>query len=97
MYAAAAGAKTVSFYALVGEATEVELEHVWVLPERIDAGVGRTLFDHAVKVAAVKNRGGPASRRLLPAHAGTPGRRRVYELDGRGRVLPLLAERTPNR
>ena len=54
VYASAAGAKTVGFYALVGEASEVEFEHLWVLPESIGARVGRTLFDRALKTAVVK-------------------------------------------
>jgi GNAT superfamily N-acetyltransferase len=31
---------------------EVELEHLWVSPEHIGTGIGRALFDHAVRRAA---------------------------------------------
>ncbi len=40
------------FYALVERGSKVELEHLWVLPEHIGTGIGRALFDHAVRKAA---------------------------------------------
>ena len=52
VYAAVDIGGPVAFYALVGRGHEVELEHLWVSPERIGTGVGRALFDHAVHKAA---------------------------------------------
>ncbi len=103
VYAAVEDERAVGFYALVGEAPEVELEHLWVLPESMGAGVGRALFDHALKTAAAA--GAAAVKIEADPHAEgfykRMGARRVgeevYELDGRGRVLPLLVAQTPNR
>lgn len=89
--------KPVGFYAVVGEGRRIELEHLWVTPERIGTGVGRALFEHAVRRAAALG-AGTLSIEADPNAEGFYGRmgaRRVgeivYELDGRERVLPLLA------
>ena len=86
----------VGFYALVGEGRRIELEHLWVLPERMGMGLGRALFEDAVDRAAtlgadtVGIEAGPNAegfyRRMGARHAGEIS----YELDGRERVLPLL-------
>src|SRR3712207_3444076 len=52
VYAATLNGEILGFYALVGEGRELQLEHLWVSPERIGTGVGRLLFDHAVRRAA---------------------------------------------
>jgi GNAT superfamily N-acetyltransferase len=52
VYAAVVEGKPVGFYALVVEGREIELEHLWVLPERMGAGIGRALFNDAVGRAA---------------------------------------------
>jgi hypothetical protein len=65
------------FYALVGEGRRVELEHLWVLPERMGKGVG---------IEADPNAEG-FYKRMGASHVGEI----VYEIDGRERVLPLLA------
>lgn len=84
------------FYALVGKGAEVEVEHLWVLPERIGTGVGRAFFDHAMRRAAALGAGSvrieadPNAegfyRRMGARRAGE----NVYEIEGRERVLPLL-------
>ena len=84
------------FYALVGEGRRIELEHLWVLPERMGEGVGRALFEHAVRTAAslgAETMGIEADpnaegfyRRMGAERVGEI----VYEIDGRERVLPLL-------
>ena len=85
------------FYALVGEGWRIVLEHLWVLPERMGVGVGRALFEHAVRTAA------PLGAEVVGIEADPNaegfyrrmGARRVgeivYEIDGQERVLPLLA------
>jgi len=103
VYAAIAGDETVGFYALVGEAPEVELEHLWVLPQSMGSGVGRALFGHALRTAAAA--GAEAVRIEADPHAEgfykRMGARRVgeevYELDGARRVLPLLVAEPPDR
>ncbi len=84
------------FYALVGEGREIALEHLWVLPERMGAGVGRALFDHAVRRAASKD-AEILSIESDPNAEGfyrRMGARRVgeisYPIDGQRRTLPLL-------
>jgi GNAT superfamily N-acetyltransferase len=85
------------FYALVGEGRRIELEHLWVLPERMGAGVGRALFEHAVRTAASLGAGvvGIEADPNAEGFYRQMGARRVgeivYEIDGRERVLPLLA------
>jgi GNAT superfamily N-acetyltransferase len=39
----------VGFYALLFAGADCELEHFWVLPARMGAGIGRRLFEHAVE------------------------------------------------
>ena len=51
VYAAVFKGELGGFYALVERGREVELEHLWVLPEHIGAGIGGALFDHAVRRA----------------------------------------------
>jgi GNAT superfamily N-acetyltransferase len=95
-YAAVVERKTVGFYALVGEGREIELEHLWVLPEHMGTGVGRALFDHAVRRAAslgaevVEIESDPNAegfyRRMGAARVGEIN----YPIDGQKRTLPLL-------
>lgn len=97
VYAVFGEGEPVGFYALVGEGTKMELEHLWVLPERMGLGLGRALFDHAVRRAA----GLGAEVLGIEADPNAEGFYRhmgarrvgeiVYNLDGRERVLPLLA------
>ena len=102
VYAAVVGGEIVGFYALVGEGQRVELEHLWVSPEHIGAGVGRALFDHAVRRAASVG----ASSLGIEAEPNAEGfyrrmgARRVgeisYPIDGQSRTLPLLVVEVRN-
>ncbi len=84
------------FYALVERGREVELEHLWVSPEHIGAGIGRALFDHAVRRAAALG----ATTLSIEADPNAEGFYRrmgarrvgenVYEIEGHRRELPLL-------
>lgn len=97
VYAATAGARTVGFYALVGEAPEVELEHLWVLPESMGAGVGRLLFEHALLRAAslgaetVQLEADPNAEGFYLRMGAERVGENVYEIEGQRRVLPLMA------
>jgi GNAT superfamily N-acetyltransferase len=84
----------VGFYALSGERSTRELEHMWVDPKHIGTGVGRLLFSHLL--AHLRRSG---ARRLMiasdPNAAGfyrRLGARRVATVASRppGRRLPLL-------
>ncbi|HKH12901.1 MAG TPA: GNAT family N-acetyltransferase [Rubrobacter sp.] len=101
VYAAVCGGEAVGFYALVGEGSALDLEHLWVLPDWIGAGLGRTLFEHAMRRAA-----GLGARSVViesdPNAEGfyrRMGARRtgenVYEMEGRERVLPLMVVELP--
>ena len=97
VYAAFVEGEPVGFYALVGEGPKIELEHLWVLPERMGLGLGRALFDHALGRAAALGAEvlGIEADPNAEGFYRRMGARRVgeivYELDGRERVLPLLA------
>jgi predicted N-acetyltransferase YhbS len=92
----------VGFYALVGEGRELDLEHLWVTPEHIGTGVGRLLFDHAVRRAVslgaetVRIESDPNAegfyRRMGAVRAGEIS----YPIDGQKRTLPLLVAEVRN-
>jgi GNAT superfamily N-acetyltransferase len=97
VYAAVFEERVIGFYALSGEGREMELEHLWVLPEFIGTGVGRALFDHAVSRAAASGAEvlGIESDPNAEGFYLRMGARRVgevsYAMDGQRRTLPLLA------
>ena len=96
VYAALVEGEPVGFYALSGEGREIVLEHLWVLPERMGTGVGRVLFDHAIR------RANSLGAEVLSIESDPNaegfyrrmGARRVgginYCIDGQRRTLPLL-------
>ena len=101
VWAAVADDVPAGFYALVGEGRVLGLEHLWVSPARIGTGVGRFLFDHAVRRAAALG----AEALSIEADPNAEGfylrmgaRRvgeEVYDLDGERRTLPLLTVDVP--
>jgi len=50
-YAAIVDDRIVAFYALARKGSKLELLHLWVLPETMGVGVGRSLFLHALERA----------------------------------------------
>jgi GNAT superfamily N-acetyltransferase len=46
--------RIVGFYVLSGEPPEMELSRMMIEPDRIGAGIGRILWDHAVATAAAR-------------------------------------------
>ena len=94
VYAAVSGGEPCAFYALTGAGGE--LEHLWVSPGWIGSGVGRLLFEHAMREAARRG----ASAVTIEADPNAEGfylrmgaRRvgeNVYEIEDRKRKLPLL-------
>jgi|SRR5438128_2963339 len=95
-YAAVVDGRKVGFYALHRVGDVLRLEHLWVLPDSMNQGIGRSLFAHGVERAralgfrTVEIESDPNAEgfyRRLGAHgAGT----RVSELDGQKRELPVL-------
>ncbi|MBI4748654.1 MAG: GNAT family N-acetyltransferase [Acidobacteria bacterium] len=51
VFAACENDQILGFYALTQERSDWFLEHCWVRPESIGTGIGRQLFEHAVKTA----------------------------------------------
>jgi GNAT superfamily N-acetyltransferase len=96
VYAAVSGGERCAFYALTGAGGELELEHLWVSPGWIGSGVGRLLFEHAMREAASR-RASAVEIEADPNAEGfylRMGARRVgenvYVIEGQRRVLPLM-------
>lgn len=94
VYCAVKRSQVVGFYALSGERTTRELEHLWVDPKHIGTGVGRALFDHLL--GHLRRAG--VTRLAIAADPNAEGfyrrvgARRVGTVPSRpaGRHLPLL-------
>ena len=96
-FAARSDQRIVGFSALVAADTGMRLEHLWVLPEEMGQGVGRSLFTHAAARATARG----ASRLTIEADPNAEafyrhlGAVRVgavaTEIDGEQRELPLLS------
>ena len=96
VYAATLNEEILGFYALVGEGREIQLEHLWVSPERIGTGVGRLLFGHAVRRAAslgaetLRIEADPNAEGFYRRMGATRIGETSYPIDGQRRTLPLL-------
>jgi GNAT superfamily N-acetyltransferase len=97
VYCAVRKSSVVGFYALSGEHAARELEHMWVEPGHIGAGVGRFMFVHLVRHL----RRAGVTRLAIAADPNAEGfyrklgARRVGRVPSRpaGRRLPLLVVR----
>jgi GNAT superfamily N-acetyltransferase len=86
--------RAVGFYALSGRAPVLDLEHCWVLPERIGRGIGARLIAHATETCRAA---GARSLRIAAdpfaegfyRRMGARAAGRVPSMP-RGRTLPLL-------
>jgi GNAT superfamily N-acetyltransferase len=94
VYAARAGGDIVGFYALTGDGPTRDLEHFWVAPAHIGAGIGRRLFAHATERLRAE---GATTLRIEsdPNAEGfylKAGARRVGDVPSApaGRTLPVL-------
>lgn len=96
VYVAARGTQILGFYALEQNGSTYTLAHLWVHPKCIGQGIGRALFEHAVRTAAEEG----AQALLLDSdpHAEDfyrhMGARRVGEvpadMEGTARILPRM-------
>lgn len=95
-WAAEMDGRPVGFYTLLEKEGAAWLENLWVMPEYIGMGVGRTLFLHAVDLA---RRRGYRTLQLEadPNAAGFYEKmgmhrtgERYSEVDGQPRVLPVM-------
>ena len=95
VFCAVQGDEIVGFYALSRQGATFDLEHLWVDPPHMGAGVGARLFEHAV--CTVRTLGGSQLTIASDPHAEgfyqRMGARRVGEAPSRpeGRTLPVLA------
>jgi GNAT superfamily N-acetyltransferase len=71
--------QVVGFYALGGQGPKLKLEHLWIVPQAIGKGHGRTLFEHAV------NRAGQLGANALEIESD-PNARIFYERMGARQV-----------
>lgn len=100
-YVALVADEAVGFYVLAGKGDTLELEHLWVVPDRIGTGAGRALFEHAM------DRAGALGAETVEMEADPNaegfykrmGARKIgeihSEIDGQERTLPRLAVRVP--
>ena len=96
VYSAVRTGEVLGFYMLQTDGQTSTLEHLWIRPECIGQGVGRALFEHAVRIAAAAG----ANVLLIDSDPHTEGfyqrmgARRVAEIpadvQGVARVLPRL-------
>lgn len=94
VFCAVQGDEIVGFYALLRQGDTFELEHMWVDPRHLGAGIGAHLFEHAVRT--VQSLGGSRLTIVSEPHAKgfyrRMGARRTGETPSKpaGRTEPLL-------
>ncbi|MEP6709146.1 MAG: GNAT family N-acetyltransferase [Verrucomicrobiota bacterium] len=95
-YAARERGEIVGFYALLPEASDLRLEHLWILPEAMNRGVGRALFQHALErssalgFATLQIESDPNAVAFYERMGSRRVGQTITELDGERRELPLL-------
>lgn len=96
VYAMTINGAIVGFYMLIIKENSAQLEHLWIKPENIGAGIGRKLFAHALKKAAELNveKIYIASDPHAEEFYKKMGAKRIgifkTEVDGNERFLPLM-------
>jgi N-acetylglutamate synthase-like GNAT family acetyltransferase len=96
VYVAEREGSLLGFYALITREEKAELDHLWVAPAHIGAGVGKKLFLHAMRTAA--GQGVDAVEILSDPNAAGFYRKMgahqigeaTSEIDGQPRTLPRL-------
>ena len=94
VFCAVRDGEIIGFYALSRQGETCELEHLWVDPQHMGAGVGTLLFEHAVQT--VRSMGGSVLNIVSDPHAEGFYRRmgasRAGHVPSRiaGRLLPLM-------
>jgi len=96
VYVAECEGELMGFYAFVLQDGKAVLDHLWVTPEHIGAGVGKKLFIHAMQSASRRN----ISEVEISSDPNAEGFYRkmgahrigetVSEIDGKSRPLPRL-------
>lgn len=98
VYAAVDDDETVlGFYALNDNGETMKLDHLWVQPRSLHAGVGRKLFEHAVALATERGakeiviESDPNAEGFYQKMGAETVGEVTYELEGLPRSLPLMA------
>jgi GNAT superfamily N-acetyltransferase len=96
VYVAELEGELLGFYALIVRDDKAELDHMWVAPAHIGAGIGKELFIHAMQtavgqdVSAVEILSDPNAagfyQKMGAHHIG----KIVSDIDGESRTLPRL-------
>jgi ribosomal protein S18 acetylase RimI-like enzyme len=95
-YSAMFDSRVIGFYALISENGRSRLEHLWVLPEAMGKGVGRSLFIHAVGrakelgVRSIEIESDPNAEGFYRRMGAKRVDIRVSEFGGQHRELPVL-------
>lgn len=101
VYVEAYGEEAVGFYALAGGGRALDLGHLWVVPAWIGTGLGRTLFEHAMRRAtelgarSVVKESDPNAEGFYRKMGARRRGENVYEMEGRERVLPVMVVELP--
>jgi N-acetylglutamate synthase-like GNAT family acetyltransferase len=88
--------EVLGFYALIVRDDKAELDHMWVAPAHIGAGVGKELFIHAMQtaagqdVSAVEILSDPNAAGFYRKMGAHQIGETVSEIDGQPRTLPRL-------
>ncbi len=96
MFVAISGDEIVGCCALVISDSVAELEHMWIKPEHMGAGVGRTLFLHAkdravnLKVSALELSADPNAEGFYQRMGATRVGEVRSEIERQPRVLPRM-------
>lgn len=81
----------------------MELDHLWVSPENIGSGIGRSLFEHAVYRAAILGaealeiESDPNAEGFYQRMGAERTGENVLDIEGQSRTLPLLGLAIPSR
>jgi ribosomal protein S18 acetylase RimI-like enzyme len=90
------------FYVLTTEEDGLHLDHLWIRPDAMRRGIGRTLFEHAIEqarnsgFAAIKIEADPNAEGFYQRMGARRVGVNVTEIDGRVRELPLMEFRISN-
>jgi GNAT superfamily N-acetyltransferase len=96
VYTASRESDVLGFYALVRREECLSLEHFWVLPEVMNRGVGRSMFEHALKRARVMGfqsleiESDPNAEGFYRRMGARRVRTRTMEVEGEHRELPVM-------
>ena len=97
MYVAVSGEEIVGCCAIVFSDSLTELEHMWIKPEHMGAGVGRALFMHAreraadLKVPAMELSADPNAEGFYQRMGAKRIGEVKSEIEGKPRVLPRMS------